>query len=70
MLHKMYAADFNYHCPSKKGEDISEISVEGRSFMALKEKECSKEGKHYKLPLPLRVPDEMFPNNEARFKQA
>ena len=46
MLHKMYAADFNYHCPSKKGEDISEVSVEDRSFMALKEKECSKEEKH------------------------
>ena len=40
--------------------------------MTLMKKECSKEGKHYKLPLPLKVPDEMFPDNknmaEARLK--
>ena len=29
------------------------------------EKECSKEGKHYKLPPPLRVHDEMFPDNRS-----
>ena len=63
ILHRMCPADFNYHCPSKKGEDITEMSVEDRSFMTLMEKECSKEGKHYKLPIPLRVHDEMFPDN-------
>ena len=72
MLHRMYAADFNDHCPSKKGEDITEMSVEDRNFMTLMEKKCSKEAKHYKLPLPLRVHDEMFPDNrsmaEARLK--
>ena len=72
MLHRMYAADFNDHCPSKKGEDITEMSVEDRNFMTLMEKECNKEEKHYKLPLPLRVQDEMFPDNrsmaEARLK--
>ena len=60
MVHRMYATNFNNHCPSKKGEDITEMSVEDRSFMTLVKKECSKEGKHYKLPLPLRVPNEMF----------
>ena len=68
----MYAADFDDHCPSKKGEDITEMSVEDSNFMTLMEKECSKEGKHYKLPLLLRVHDEMFPDNrsmaEARLK--
>ena len=68
----MYAADFNDHCSSKKREDITEMLVEDRSFMTLMEKECSKERKHYKLPLPLRVHGEMFPDNrstaEARLK--
>ena len=72
MLHRMYAADFNDHCPSKKREDITEMLVEDRSFMTLMEKECSKERKHYKLPLLLRVHGEMFPDNrstaEARLK--
>ena len=54
MLHRIYAADFNDHCPSEKGEDITEMSVEIRRFVTLMEKEYSKEGKHYKLPLPLR----------------
>ena len=72
MLHRIYTADFNDHCPLKKGEDITETSVEDINLMTLMEKECSKEGKHYKLPLPLRVHDEMFPDNrsmaEARLK--
>lgn len=37
--------------------------VEGQTLVNWMEKECSKGGKHYKLPLPLRVPDELFPNN-------
>ena len=45
MLHRMYAADFNNHCPSKKGEDITEMSVEDRNFMTLMGKECSKKGR-------------------------
>ena len=65
MLHRMYAADFNDHCPSKKGEDITEMSVEDRNFMTMMEKECSKEGKHCKLPLPLRAHDEIFPDNRS-----
>ena len=43
MLHRMHVADFKNQCPSKKGEDITEMSVEDRSFMTLMEKECSKE---------------------------
>ena len=72
MLHRMYAADFSDHCPSKKGKDITEMSLDDRNFMTLIEKECSKKGKHYKLPLPLRAHDEMFSDNrsmaEARLK--
>ena len=72
MLHRIYAADFNDHCPSKNGEDITEMSVENRSFMTLMEKECSKEGKHYKFPVPLWVHDDIFPDKrsmvEARLK--
>ena len=33
MLYRMYTADLNDHCPSKKGEDITEMSVEDRSFI-------------------------------------
>ena len=55
MLHRRYPADLNNHCPSKKG-DITGMSVEDRSFITLVKKECSKEGKHYKLPLPLPLP--------------
>ena len=74
MLHKMYAADFSdhCHCPSKKRDDITEMSVEDRNFMTLTEKECCKEGEYFKLLLPLRDHGEMFPNNrsmaEARLK--
>ena len=46
MLHRMYATDFSDYCPSKKGEDITEMSVEDRNFMTLMEKQCSTEGKH------------------------
>ena len=35
MLHRMFAADFKDHCPSMKREDITKMSVEDRSFMAL-----------------------------------
>ena len=38
MLHRMFAADFKDHCPSMKREDITKMSVEDRSFMALMEK--------------------------------
>ena len=68
MLHKMYAADFSDRCASKKGEDITEMSVEERNFMTLMEKECSKEVKHFKLPLPLRDHNEMFPDNRSMAK--
>ena len=43
MLHRIYTADFNDHCPLKKGEDITETSVEDINLMTLMEKECSKE---------------------------
>ena len=68
MFHRMYAADFNDHCTTKKREDITEMSVEDTSFMTLME-ECSKQAKHYKLPILLRVPDEIFPDNRSMAKQ-
>ena len=39
------------------------MSIEDRQFHDLMERECSKEGNHYKLPLPLRNSDAVFPNN-------
>ena len=41
------------------------MSVEDRNFMTLMEKECSNKGKHHKISLPLRVHDEMFPDNRS-----
>ena len=38
MLYRMYVADFSDHYPSKKGEDITEISIENRNFMTMMEK--------------------------------
>ena len=35
MLHKMSAADFINHFPSKKGDDITEISVDDWNFITL-----------------------------------
>ena len=32
------------------------------------EKKCSKEGKHYKLPLPIRDHEEIFPDNRSMNK--
>ena len=68
MLQKMYAADFSNHFPSRKGDDITEISVDDWNFITLMEKKCSKEGKHYKLPLPIRDHDEIFPDNRSMNK--
>ena len=58
-------ADFSDHCPSKQGEDITEMSVEDRNFMTLMVKECSKQEKHFKHPLLLRDHDEIFPDNKS-----
>ena len=68
MLQKMYAADFVNHFPSKKGDDITEISVDDWNFITLMEKKCSKDGKHYKLPLPIRDHDEIFTDNRSMNK--
>ena len=43
MLPMTYAANFRNHCPTKKGEHITEMPVEDRNFMTLREKECGKE---------------------------
>ena len=60
MLKKIYIAEFNDNGTSRAAE---EMSIEDRQFLDLMESECSKEGNHYKLPLPLRNPDVVFPNN-------
>ena len=63
MLHRLYAADFNEHCSLRKGEALTEMSVEYQNFLKLMGEECSKEGKLCKLSLPLRVLNKFFPNN-------
>ena len=37
--------------------------------MKLMEKECSKEGKHCKLPLPLRLPNKLSTNKKMAEKR-
>ena len=72
MLKRTYAADFNNNGTSRAAENITKISIEDRNFHDLMERECSKEGNHYKLPLSLRNPDAVFPNkgrmDEMRLK--
>ena len=63
MLHKMYSADFTDQSSSVFKESACEMSVEDRRFMEIMNKECAREGKHYKLPLPLKDQDQDFPNN-------
>ena len=72
MLKRIYTADFNDNGTSRAAENITKMSIENRQFLDLMERECSNEGNHYKLPLPLRNPDAVFPNNrrmaESRLK--
>ena len=63
MLKKIYTAEFNDNGTSRAAENIRKMSIEDRQFPDLMERGCSKEGKHYKLPLPIRNPDAVFPNN-------
>ena len=64
MLKKIYTAEFNDNGTSRAAENITKMSIEDRHFLDLMETECSKEGNHYKLPLPLRNPDAVFPNKK------
>ena len=72
MLKKIYTTEFNDNDTSRSSENITKMSIEDRQFLDLIERECSKEGNHYKLPVPLRNPDAVFPNNrrmaESRLK--
>ena len=63
MLKNIYTAKFNDNCTSRAATNITKMSIEDRQFLDLMEKEGSKEGYHYKLPLPLRNPDAVFPSN-------
>ena len=62
MLKKIYTAEFNDNGTSRKAENITKMSTEDRQILDLMERECSKLGNHYKVPLPLRNPDAVFPN--------
>ena len=63
MLKKIYTAEFNDNGTSRAAENTTKMSTEDRKFLDLMERECSKERNHYKLSLPLRNPDSVFPNN-------
>ena len=63
MLKKIYTAEFNDNGTSRAAENITKMFIEYRQFLDLMERECSKEGNHYKLPLPIRNLDAVFPNN-------
>ena len=39
------------------------MSVEDGIFLEIMNRECAQEGKHYKLPLPLRHQNQDFSNN-------
>ena len=64
MLHKMYSVDFTDQRSSTTKENDCEMSIEDRQFMEIMERECTREGKHYKFPLPLRDPEMKFPDNK------
>ena len=64
MLKKIYIADFNENGPSRAAENILKMFIEDRQFLDLMERECSKEGNHYKLLLPLRNSDAVFPQQQ------
>ena len=59
----LHSADFIDQSSSVLKESDCEMSVEDRRFMEIMNKECAREGKHYKLPLPLKDQDQDFPNN-------
>ena len=63
MLHNMHSADFTEQSSSALKESNCEMSVEDSRFMERTNRECAREGKHYKLPLPLRDQDQDFQNN-------
>ena len=64
MLKKIYTAEFNDKGTSRAAENITKMFIEDRQFLDLMERECSKEGNHYKLPLPLRNLDTVFPQQQ------
>ena len=64
MLKKIYTAEFNDNGTSRVAENITKMFTEDRQFLDLMERECSKEGNHYKLPLPIRNLDTVFPQQQ------
>ena len=63
MQHKIYSADFTEQSTPALKESNCEMSVEHRRFMKIMNRECAREGKYYKLSLPLRDEDQDFSNN-------
>ena len=64
MLKKIYTAEFNDNGTSRAAENITKMFIVDRQFLDLMERECSKEGNHYKLPLPIRNLDTVFPQQQ------
>ena len=63
ILKTIYIAEFNDSATSRAAGNITKMSIEDRQFLYIMERECSKEGNHHKLPLPLRNPAAVFPKN-------
>ena len=64
MLKKIYTAEFNDNVTSRAAENITKIALKDRKFFDLMERERSKAGNHYKLPLPLKNPHAVFPQQQ------
>ena len=64
MLKKICTAEFNDNATSRAAGNITKIALKDRKFFNLMERERSKAGNHYKLPLPLKNPHAVFPNNK------
>ena len=63
MLKKIYTAEFNDNGTLRAAENNTKMSTEDRQFPDFMERECTKEGNHYKLPPPFTNPDAVFRNN-------
>ena len=73
MLKKIYTAELNDNGTSRATvhsvhSNCPKMSIEDRQFLDLMERECNKEGNHYKLPLLLINTDAVFPNNRKMAK--
>ena len=61
MLDHMYQQDFN-----EPGGEREGLSVEDRRFLQIMDQNAIKKDGHYQLPLPLRDPNLLLPNNHVQ----